>query len=210
MKPQNENISECREAKRATSSRALVRLRQHKLLAATLMVGCGIGWTILPSTIILAHYKTPQDQVRMLVQALQSFHLDYGRYPTREEGLGILVEAPPKSSGQVRWGGPYSDSQDLKDPWGHPYEYRCPGRNGRPFDIFSPGKDGLYGTDDDVHSWELEKLDKIYRESSVRWESEAPLISDLFALGFWLGAGTLTLLWILVPRLKIKYGMMEK
>ena len=140
----------------------------------------------------------------MLVQALHSYQLDYGRYPTREEELRVLVEGPPKSSGQVRWSGPYIDNKLLKDPWGRPYDYRCPGRNGRPFDISSPGKDGIYGTDDDVYSWELEKLDKIYPSSGVRWQREAGPISDVFALGFWLGAGTLTVLWILAPRLKNK------
>jgi general secretion pathway protein G len=211
VKPQSENGSECRKAQRASSSRALTRFRLLKLVATTLTVGCGIAWTVAHAGVYeLVLYRTPQDQVRNLVLALECFHLDYGRYPTREEGLGILtIETSPKSPGQGHWGGPYIDDRSLKDPWGHPYEYRCLGRNGRPFELFSPGEDDLYGTDDDVHSWELEKLDKIYRSSGVRSESQAGQISDTFALGFWLGSGTLVVLWVLALSRKHKCGMTE-
>jgi general secretion pathway protein G len=209
MRPQSENGSDCKEAKRATNSRALIRLRLLKLVAATLMIGCGIAWTALGDGYTLVHYVSPVERLRSLLFALEAFRLDHGRYPTREEGLGILVEGPTKSNGQERWGGPYIDNLYLKDLWGHPYEYRSPGRNGRPFEIFSPGKDGLYGTNDDIHSWELDKLDKIYWKHSGRVSLAGP-IGTVFTLGFWFGAGSLTVLWILAPRLKIKYGMMEK
>ena len=40
------------------------------------------------------------------------------------------------------------------DPWGNPYQYRRPGkRNPEEFDIFSMGKDGQEGTEDDIGNW---------------------------------------------------------
>ncbi len=41
-----------------------------------------------------------------------------------------------------------------KDPWGNEYVYVYPGKNGStPYDIFSRGKDGQAGTEDDINSW---------------------------------------------------------
>jgi general secretion pathway protein G len=40
-----------------------------------------------------------------------------------------------------------------KDPWGKDYVYVYPGKHGSPYDIFSTGKDGISGNEDDVTSW---------------------------------------------------------
>ncbi len=42
----------------------------------------------------------------------------------------------------------------LYDPWGNLYQYRYPGKfNTDSYDIFSVGKDGKEGTEDDVTNW---------------------------------------------------------
>jgi hypothetical protein len=43
-----------------------------------------------------------------------------------------------------------------RDEWGQPLRMTCPGsRNGAEVDVVSAGKDGRFGTADDVKSWDL-------------------------------------------------------
>ena len=42
-----------------------------------------------------------------------------------------------------------------KDPWGTPLVLRCPGQHRKdPADVSSVGADRVFGTDDDINSWE--------------------------------------------------------
>lgn len=79
--------------------------------------------------------------------ALEAFETDNGRYPTGEEGLTALVEKP--SGDLPGWKHSYLDKVP-PDPWGHPYIYRCPGTNGKDFDLLSCGPDGHEGGGDDI------------------------------------------------------------
>ena len=54
---------------------------------------------------------------------------------------GRTGTAPGDASG---WLGPYAKEAELKDPFGHPYEYRVPGEDGD-FDLVILGKDGKPG-----------------------------------------------------------------
>lgn len=100
-----------------------------------------------------AKTDTAELQIAELGSGLDLFYLEVGRYPTTEEGLQALVEAPPAATG---WNGPYLKKSDLPpDPWGHDYRYRYPGENGE-FDLYSFGRDdaeGGDGEDADVVSW---------------------------------------------------------
>ena len=78
---------------------------------------------------------------------LEAFETDNTRFPTTEEGLTALVEKP--SADLPGWKKPYIDKLP-NDPWGHPYIYRCPGSNGKDYDILSAGPDGQSGTPDDI------------------------------------------------------------
>ncbi|OPY79396.1 MAG: Type II secretion system protein G precursor [Syntrophorhabdus sp. PtaU1.Bin058] len=91
-------------------------------------------------------------QIEMLGQALDHFHLDVGRYPTTQEGLGALTANP----GIQNWEGPYLQKGLPNDPWGKPYSYQCPGPHGE-YDLYSYGRDGSpggEGEDRDVVNWE--------------------------------------------------------
>ncbi|WP_426041897.1 type II secretion system major pseudopilin GspG [Brevundimonas sp. TWP2-3-4b1] len=64
---------------------------------------------------------TARLQIRSLEAALETMQLDIGRFPTPQEGLGLLVAADPQQvSG---WYGPYLDKALPSDPWGRPYVY---------------------------------------------------------------------------------------
>ena len=78
--------------------------------------------------------------------AIDQFRLDCDRYPTTQEGFDALRNQPSGVSG---WHGPYLQ-KDLTDPWGNPYVYQTPGRNGRDgYLIGSYGADGVQGGDGD-------------------------------------------------------------
>ena len=83
-------------------------------------------------------YNIAKAQVQTMAGKIESFQMDTGRLPT---SLEELVTQPSDVNG---WLGPYAKPAELKDPWGHPLEYRAPGEGG-PFDLVSLGKDGKPG-----------------------------------------------------------------
>jgi general secretion pathway protein G len=79
--------------------------------------------------------------------AVSSFEIDNGRFPTTEEGLNALLLAPP---GLPTWQGPYLDKFPA-DAWGRPLIYRFPGDDDPTgYDLNSAGSDGVEGDDDDI------------------------------------------------------------
>jgi general secretion pathway protein G len=88
---------------------------------------------------------------------LGMFQVDCGRYPTTAEGLQSLITCPTNLSPKL-WKGPYLDSLNLLDPWGHKFVYRCPGiHNTNAYDLYSMGPDGISksggGDPDDIGNW---------------------------------------------------------
>ena len=81
-------------------------------------------------------------QMEAFEKSLDTYRLDVGRYPTTEEGLQALVNAPSTAAG--KWNGPYLKKGVPQDPWGNQYAYRSPGAKGD-FEISSLGKDGQPG-----------------------------------------------------------------
>lgn len=129
------------------------------------------GFTLLELLVVLAilgllaAFAAPQvfkylggaktDSARIQIQNLSSildlYRLDLGRYPSTREGLQALVERP---AGTGAWRGPYLQRSDgLLDPWGRPYRYAQPGRQGAAYDLYTLGADdaeGGEGEDRDV------------------------------------------------------------
>ncbi|MFZ5960535.1 type II secretion system major pseudopilin GspG [Pseudomonas sp. QL9] len=97
--------------------------------------------------------KVARAQIEGLGKALDLYRLETGHYPSSEQGLQALVNAP---SGEARWKGPYLAKAVPQDPWGRDYIYRSPGENGD-YDLMSMGKDGQPGGDGEnaeVTSWQ--------------------------------------------------------
>lgn len=98
--------------------------------------------------------KTARLQIEELASALDMYRLDIGRYPSTDEGLAALIEAP--GTAKV-WNGPYLRKKKVPaDPWNNAYHYAAPGQHGK-FDLFTLGADnseGGEGEDADVASWE--------------------------------------------------------
>jgi general secretion pathway protein G len=98
--------------------------------------------------------KAAKVQIEDLSATLDMYKLDAGTYPTTEQGLQALIEAPDTAK---HWNGPYLSKAKIPlDPWQNEYHYVSPGEHGR-FDISSmgaDGKEGGTGEDQDIVSWE--------------------------------------------------------
>src|SRR4030095_7446316 len=107
----------------------------------------------LMKTLDRAKVDTAKLQIEKLDSILDLYRLQIGRYPTEQEGLLALVEAP---AGSDRWDGPYlKNPEALTDPWGNSYHYRLPGEPGE-YDLYSLGadaKNGGEGSNADIASW---------------------------------------------------------
>lgn len=92
-------------------------------------------------------------QIENLVNILELYKLEIGSYPSEQDGVEALFEAP---AGADIWDGPYVRKRDeLVDPWNRLFVYRFPGEHGD-FDLYSLGADGVEGGDGedaDVTSW---------------------------------------------------------
>jgi len=107
---------------------------------------------ILAATIIPQFIGTTKDakisaakaHIAELESAIERFYVQMDRYPTSEEGLKVLVEAPANDDGK-KWRGPYV-KQLRADPWGNAYQYLIPGtHHATSFDLWSRGADGADG-----------------------------------------------------------------
>lgn len=75
--------------------------------------------------------------------ALEFYRLDHFRYPSEQDGLTALVDAP-SSVDAAKYPDEGYVQQLRNDPWGNAYVYRNPGENG-PYDLLSYGADGQEG-----------------------------------------------------------------
>jgi len=99
-------------------------------------------------------------QIQSIEQALKLYKLDDGRYPSTEQGLQALVEAPSVGRLAKKWrkNGYLDKGKVPMDPWGYDFIYISPGLHGD-FDLMSYGPDGEPGGEDmdaDINNWELE------------------------------------------------------
>lgn len=95
-------------------------------------------------------------QVENFATALDAYLLDVGHYPSMQDGLKALRARP---EGTEKWNGPYLKKEIPNDPWGNPFVYKVPGRNGG-YEIISygaDGKEGGEGDNADINSWEAAK-----------------------------------------------------
>ena len=102
-----------------------------------------------------AKIGTAKASIAELEAALERFQIHMDRYPTTDEGLKALIEAP--AGDDKKWRGPYID-QLRKDPWGNAYQYLYPGvHHTASYDLWSRGADGVdggEGANADIGNWE--------------------------------------------------------
>ena len=122
------------------------------LLAIAMISMLAFIVVVLDKTMSESQTKITESFVNGSLQTpLMTFKLAVGRYPTTEEGLKALLEAPEAVSD--RWKGPYVRNLPL-DPWGNAYQYRQPAAKSKDgYDVWSMGPDGKNGTEDDIGNW---------------------------------------------------------
>lgn len=127
--------------------RAVTGFTLLEMLVVLVIIGMLVGLVgpRLFSKVDQSKVQTAQAQVKMLRGAVESLRLDMGRYPTADEGLGLLSRPPADASLAKRWRGPYLDDLVPADPWGNAYQYAVPGADGQPFALYSLGADGKRG-----------------------------------------------------------------
>jgi len=115
-----------------------------ELLAVIVIIGvlaATIGSRFLGQT-ETAKAGAARTEMGQMVQSLDLFKLEIGRYPSAQEGLEALIKNP----GNVQnWNGPYLRKDNIKDPWNNDYKYTTPGPNNTPFELKSLGADGKDG-----------------------------------------------------------------
>ena len=92
-----------------------------------------------------AKINRAKSDIATIVDAVESYKLTKGRYPTSDEGLSVL---PLKNE---------------LDPWGQPYGYNNPGQDNEPFEVYTLGadaRDGGEGIDADLYSWQLGEVEE--------------------------------------------------
>jgi general secretion pathway protein G len=96
-------------------------------------------------------------------QALMTYRLNIGHYPTEQEGgLDALMKKPQFENEKLgeKWAGPYlKPGTTLDDPWGNKLRYELVDSSSAtdsdkqaalPYKLFSVGPDGQPDTDDDI------------------------------------------------------------
>ncbi len=124
-----------------------------ELMVVLLIIGLVVG---LVGPAIFSKYqeaqrKASKTQIMLLKECVKGYYLDMNEYPRSLED----ITRNPGSS--LNWKGPYIEDGIIpKDPWGFDYHYDQPGRDNRPFEIYSYAKDNAPGGqagDADVGSW---------------------------------------------------------
>jgi general secretion pathway protein G len=152
------------KSKRETANRYCIRgikldFRQNAFTLIELMVVVVI-LGILAAVVVPRVMDRPEqarivatkNNIRALQSALDMYKLDNYRYPTTDQGLEALIEAPRTGPRPGNWSR-YLDNVP-HDPWGNEYLYLQPGKFGD-IDIFSTGPNGRRGDEDDIGSWNL-------------------------------------------------------
>jgi general secretion pathway protein G len=140
--------------KRNRNARAFTLI---EIMVVVIILGV-LAATIIPKFMGTTHeakVSAAKAHVAELESALERLYVHMDRYPTTEEGLKLLVEAP--AGDDKKWRGPYI-KQLRSDPWGNQYQYRAPGvHHTTSFDIWSRGADGVDGGEGngaDIGNWE--------------------------------------------------------
>lgn len=107
---------------------------------------------MLKGNVDVAKETRVEGDIQNISTQLQLYEARNLRVPTQEQGLKALVEKPTTEPMPERWTQLLEETP--KDPWGMEYKYRYPAtKSKKSFDIYSVGKDGVDGNEDDIGNW---------------------------------------------------------
>lgn len=107
---------------------------------------------MLKGNVDFAKESRIDSDIQTISNQLQQYEAKSMRLPNTEQGLKALVEKPTTEPVPDRWIQCFEAVP--KDPWGQEYKYRYPAQKSKKsFDLWSIGKDGADGTEDDLGNW---------------------------------------------------------
>lgn len=135
--------------------RAGFTLMELLLVMAILVILLGLVAPRFINTSKEANISAANSQIGLFRSPLDMYALNMNSFPSTEQGLAALVEAPEDLDDDNRWKGPYVD-EIPQDPWGNDYQYEYPSDRMGDKDfpaIWSLGPDGEDDTEDDIGNW---------------------------------------------------------
>ena len=123
-----------------------------EMLAVIVLIGIVAGIVVqnVGKNVNSGKYNAGKAKVGSLSGNIEAYSLDNGNPPQRLEDL---VTRPGNAK---NWNGPYAKESDLKDTFGHEFQYKSPGEHGE-FDLTFLGRDGQAGGTDfnaDYGNWQ--------------------------------------------------------
>jgi len=114
---------------------------------------------MLKGNVDVAKETRVDSDLQNIMTQLQLYEARNMRAPTTEQGLKALVEKPTTEPLPEKWSALLEEVP--KDPWGTEYKYRDPPQKSKkPYDVYSVGKDGTEGTEDDIGNWKATAVGK--------------------------------------------------
>ncbi len=127
---------------RKQNQRRGITLIEMLVVITIIALFTAVAYQRLSPSVDKGRITAARTQIESFAGALQTYHIDNGRFPTNEEGLAAIR--------------PYLSKDIPNDPWGNPYVYKYPGEHGPEPDLTCYGADGKPGGDGvngDIVSW---------------------------------------------------------
>ena len=118
---------------------------------ALMAIVAGIVTVSVRPLMVKGKQDAARTEVGNICNALEAYYGVYGAYPTNQDGLAVLRRKTEKLTEPLL-------TQEPVDPWGKPYQYNAPGRDGAPYEVIcfgADGREGGSGADKDIASWDL-------------------------------------------------------
>jgi len=138
------------------SNRAGFTLLEILLVVVIIGMLVGVAAVNLGKQSEKAKLTSVRNQIDAYKAALGVYELDNGFYPSTDQGLQALIQAPGSPPTPQNWKGPYLDPPVVRvDPWGNAYVYKYPGtHNTGGYDLYSLGPAGVDGDPGNIGNWQ--------------------------------------------------------